>query len=316
MIGVVFTAIYNEYYLSNELTHRLFVREWTPDGDIKGVVQIAHGMAEHGARYRDFAEFLACRGYAVIINDHRGHGKTRLEDEPRGFFAEADGWKATLRDLLAVGKIAGKHFEGLPLVLMGHSMGSFLASLAACDKRGSIYSAFVLCGTGGPAPAVLPARAIAEAFGAAGKWRAENHLLDRLAFGSYNKRIPKPCFEKAWLTRDDGEVLRYMADPECGFCFTTRGFYDMFTGMSYVRNRTWAKKTHAVPYLLISGAEDPVGDYGKGVIWVRDQLLAANQAVACHLYPEMRHEILNELGRHQVYSDVADWLDEVAVHEQ
>lgn len=290
----------------------IFARLWLPEGPPQAVLQICHGMGEHSARYADFAGYLCGLGFAVCCHDHRGHGQTVAAEEPRGYFGKRDGWGLLVNDALALGEILQQRFPGLPLLLFGHSMGSFIASAMAA-RKGEGYAAFVFCGTGGPNPALPMGRAVAALACLFGKGAKPNYFIQKLAFGSYNKKIDEAGSGSAWLSTDEAVVATYRADPLCGFCFTSRGFGDLFAGIAEVRNKRWAAKVPRRPILLVAGAEDPVGNYGKGVRWVYEQLLAAgNEAVWMKLYPGMRHEILNETGKQAVYADIGEWLKGVA----
>jgi len=282
----------------------LFVRLWQPEENPKGIVQLCHGMAEHGARYNAFASFLADAGYIVFCHDMRGHGKTLAKDGITGYFAAQRGWELILDDVHALCLYIKERFPSLPIFLFGHSMGSFVASAAAV-RFGKEYTGFVFCGTGGPNKAVPVAKLIASIVPA----DKPSQLLNKMAFGSYNKYF-RPCADFAWLSRDKDVVAAYEADPLCGFCFTGAGFGDLFQGIGEVRNKHWVGAMPHKPVFLIAGEFDPVGDYGKGVRWVHQQLLQSGNRAACiEIYPGMRHEILNEKGKEKVFADVKLWLD-------
>ncbi|MBQ1271763.1 MAG: alpha/beta fold hydrolase [Clostridia bacterium] len=303
--------IYLEEYIADGLSHPLFVRQWLPDGEIFGLVQICHGMAEHSRRYKKLGNFLAEQGYAVFCHDHRGHGNTPLAGEPLGFFAEKDGWNTVCQDALDIGAIfRARHPEG-PFILFGHSMGSLVASDIAAREDGSCYDGFILCGSPSPNKAAPAGRALADAFCKIGLSRKANNVLNAVAFSDVNKLFAKDDSPHAWLTSDKSHRENYSRDPLCGFVFTSRGFYDLFDGICRVRSDIWALTTLCKPYLLISGELDPIGNCGKGVRWIEDQLKEVGRDVKCILYPGKRHEILNETDSYMVYDDILNWIKEI-----
>lgn len=287
---------------------RIFSRSWVSEGTApKAVLEIAHGMAEHSARYDAFATFMAERGYTVYMNDHAGHGRSA---QINGHFADENGWENVVGDLNALMDQAAENHPGLPLFLMGHSMGSFL-SRSFLSRYGQRLSGCILCGTMGQNPGVKPGKALASLQCKVRGPRSRGKLIDRLAFGSYNKRIENPVNEFAWLSRDEKNCKAYAADKMCGFEFTAAGYRDLFTGLEEVSSPQWAAAVPKdLPIYLVAGTDDPVGNYGAGPKQVADMLKTAGvKNVDLKLYPGMRHELLNELGKEQVYSDILDWLE-------
>lgn len=286
---------------------RIFSRSWVEDSAPQAVVVIAHGMAEHSARYDSFAVFLAEHGYAVYMNDHAGHGRSA---QINGHFSDENGWENVVSDLNALMDQAAENHPGLPLFLMGHSMGSFL-SRSFLTRYGTRLSGCILCGTMGKNPGVKPGKALASLQCRLRGPRSRGKFIDKLAFGSYNKRIEQPVNQFAWLSRDEDICKSYAADKMCGFEFTAAGYRDLFTGLEEISSPTWAANVpKEVPIYLVAGTEDPVGNYGEGPKQVAEQLKAAGvKNVELKLYPGMRHELLNELGKEQVYSDILAWLE-------
>lgn len=286
---------------------RIFSRSWVEDSAPQAVVVIVHGMAEHSARYDSFAVFLAEHGYAVYMNDHAGHGRSA---QINGHFSDENGWENVVSDLNALMDQAAENHPGLPLFLMGHSMGSFL-SRSFLTRYGTRLSGCILCGTMGKNPGVKPGKALASLQCRLRGPRSRGKFIDKLAFGSYNKRIEQPVNQFAWLSRDEDICKSYAADKMCGFEFTAAGYRDLFTGLEEISSPTWAANVpKEVPIYLIAGTEDPVGNYGEGPKQVAEQLKAAGvKNVELKLYPGMRHELLNELGKEQVYSDILAWLE-------
>lgn len=277
----------------------------------KAIVQIAHGMAERKERYEEFASFLAENGYAVFVHDHIGHGESVESDDYLGFFGEEDGWKNLVKDCNTVIKYAKETFENKPVVLFGHSMGSFVAR-AYTEMYDLDLKAAVFCGTSGPNPAAGIAVKLADAVakGKGNLYRSE--LINTLAFGAYNKKFKPQRTDFDWLTSDNEIVDKYVADKYCGFLFTACGYRDLFSVLKHVSNKNWYKRVRKnLPILLISGDADPVGEYGNGVKQVvADLKKTGHNDVEFILYKGMRHEILNEVERANVMNDVLKWLEE------
>ncbi len=279
----------------------------------KAIVSIAHGMAEHKERYEEFASFLAENGYAVFVHDHLGHGESVENDDYLGFFGEEDGWKNLVNDCKTVIRYAREIFEGRPVVLFGHSMGSFVAR--AYTKLFDLdLDAAVFCGTSGANPAAGIAVKLADAVARSKGNLYRSELINTLAFGTYNKKFKPQRTAFDWLTSDNEIVDKYVADKYCGFLFTACGFRDLFSVLRYVSNKNWYTGVRKnLPILIVSGDADPVGEYGNGVKQVvADLKKTGHNDVEFILYKGMRHEILNEVERSDVMKDVLDWLDKLA----
>lgn len=284
------------------------LRLWEPTGALRGSVLISHGMAEHISRYARLADRLNAAGYAVFGYNHLGHG----EEAPlKGYAGDNDGWGNMVGDLDSVIRFAKTYFPGAPLVLLGHSMGSFLArEYVLRHPHGA--DALVLSGTGWhPKPLCVAGKLMASVFCALGDPRAASRALDRLAFSANNKPFHPARTAFDWLSRDEAEVDKYVADPLCGFVFTAGGFRDLFGGLYALADLDRLKALpESLPVLLISGASDPVSDGGKGVHTIAGQYLKAGlQDVAVRLYEGARHELFNEINREDVYRDLIAWLD-------
>ncbi|KRE62095.1 alpha/beta hydrolase [Nostocoides sp. Soil756] len=288
----------------------LFTHRWLPDGEPKGVVQIAHGMAEHSARYARVAEALTAAGYAVYAHDHRGHGRT-AEAADHGYFADRDGWARVVADLRQVTDHARAEHPGLPVFLLGHSMGSFLARSYVIQDSHDL-AGLVLSGTAGDPGALGKVGAGVAAVEA--RLRGRRHtssLLDKLTFGQYNAAFKPNRTAFDWLSRDEAEVDAYVADPLCGNTFTSGFFADLLGGLAGINDpQQVAGVRRDLPVLLVSGDRDPVGDGGKGPRAVAQAYREAGLTdVTCTLYPEARHELFNETNRDEVLTDVVTWLD-------
>lgn len=304
-------------FLTNEFTFPsasglcdIFAQSAAPAdfGAVKGVVQIAHGMAEYSNRYAQFALELCKHGYAVYINDHLGHGQSAESDETLGFFGD-NGADSMVEDMKQLSDIARQEYPNLPFFLFGHSMGSFLARKYSA-KYGHMLDGAIYCGTSGANSAVGMGILLADTVIKSEGQMYRSKFLDSVAFGAYNRKTAKNTpFD--WLSRDEKEVEKYVHDKHCGFLFTANGFKTLFSLLKEVSAKVWYNTVPAeLPILLISGEKDPVGEYGKGVTEVYKTLRkTGHTGVMMKLYPEARHELLNELNRREVMEDVIGWLD-------
>ncbi len=296
---------------SSDGVHAIHCRLWEPDGEPKAVVQLVHGVAEYIARYDAFARFLAEHGYAVCGDDHLGHGESIANESELGWFSDEKGWEHLVEDEKKLHDELVRRFPGRSHILFGHSMGSFIArtylgaypdGCDACVLSGTGRQAAVVCGAG----KVLAKREI-KAHG--NKYRSP--MLQKIAFGSYLKRVDSPIGANDWICRDEAVIRAYDADPLCGFTATAGLMYDMMDGLSIIGKPShMGKMNKSLPILFIAGEEDPVGAYGKGVRTVAGQFKKAGMKdVTVKLYPGCRHEVLNELEKEMVWSDVLHWMD-------
>lgn len=291
-------------------TGLVHVSTWAPDTSaVRGVLQLTHGMAEHIERYAPFAQYLNEHGYVVAGQDQAGHGRS-ARDGLYGYFGEEDGWTALVEDMRSVYRQTKAAYDGVPYVLMGHSMGSFLARTYAA-RYGEDMDAFIFSGTAGK-NAALPIAKLIAAWECRKNAKVPSKTLDSLAFGAYAKAVPNAKTAFDWLSHDEAVVDAYVRDPECGFVFTAAGFRDLFDGLIEINQKDWPARVAHKPILILSGTEDPVGGNGKGVRQVADALIHAGQNVTLHLYEGGRHEMLNELEKQRVYQDILTFLDGVA----
>ena len=289
---------------------------WTPEGEILGIVQLVHGIAEFVERYDDFANYLTSQGYLVVAEDHMGHGQSIKGGSTQGFFH--GGWFTAVDDTYRLMQDTMAQYPGVPYVLFGHSMGSFMARTILAKYPDSGIAAAIICGTGWLPTAPLP-MLLKVVEGICKKNGEENpsEQLQQMVFGGYNKRIPDARTGCDWLSRDTESVDAYVAHPLCGFTPACGLLRDMMKGIHYNQQSKNLKnmKKH-LPVLFIAGAEDPVGPYGKGVEKAAKEFRKAGMInVACKIYPDCRHEILNELNRQEVYQDVANWLRPYIIKE-
>ena len=273
-----------------------------------GILHVSHGMAEHIGRYDHFMRAVAAAGFIVCGHDHLGHGKTAADETEYGYFAEHDGWRIVVNDIHAFSMEVAQKYPGLPLFLMGHSMGSFLVR-AAVAMYPDDYRALIIMGTSGINPLSSMGLGLTSLIK---KFKGEKYvskLTQDLAFGSYNKRTDSND-PFAWLTCDEELRKKHNEDPLCLFKFTTSAMNDLISMQKAVNLPSWYQNIPKnLPILIVSGEEDPVGAYGKGVTEVQNKLIKEGCIdVTCILYPNMRHEILNEIGKEIVYGDIITFL--------
>ena len=235
-------------FLSTDGKHNVFARECTPDGEVRAVLQIAHGVAEHIYRYAPFMEFLAENGFVVVANDHLGHGKTAENEQELCFFAEKDGWNDVVSDMDQLHKLTAAKYPDVPYFLFGHSMGSFLTRTYIIDHPEGLKGV-VISGTGqNPGVVVAAGKLMAKLEMIDNGPMYHSPTLDKLAFGSYNKKYDHVRTKLDWLTRDEAVVDAYIADPLCGAMATAGMFHDMMGGLQYIwktenRRLPWKQKT-------------------------------------------------------------------------
>ena len=289
----------------------IHVREWVPDCDINGVVQIAHGINEYIGRYADFARFLASKGFVVVGNDHLGHGESVLSPDCLGFFALDDGWYKVVADMEQLRELTAAKWPEAPYFLFGHSMGSFLTRTYMIRYPGAKLSGVILSGTGqAPAPVVAVGRFLCDGDMLKNGPTHRSETISNVAFGSYNKAFEPKRTKYDWLTRDEAVVDAYAKDPLCTFTPTTSLFRDMMYGLSIIgRQRNLAKMNKDLPVYFMSGDKDPVGGDGVQVAKVYSMFVRAGMKdVFYKFYKDARHEMLNESNRDEVYRDILNWL--------
>ncbi|HOU52185.1 MAG TPA: lysophospholipase [Smithella sp.] len=292
---------------------QIFTYKWAPDNvsDLKGVVQIVHGMAEHAARYERFAEALTKAGYAVYANDHRGHGKTAGSKDHIGYFADENGWAKVVDDLHTLTGIIKKEWPGKPFFLFGHSMGSFLSRHYSMIY-GSELTGLVLSGTGGD-PGIMgkAGRCLAKLDAKLHGKKAKSEIMNKLSFGAFNNPFKPNRTDYDWLSRDNVEVDKYINDPLCGGVFTAGFFCDLLDGLVFINQKeNISRIPKNLPIYLFSGANDPVGGNTKGVTQAYQALKRAGISdVTLKFYADGRHEMLNEMNREEVFGDVIAWLN-------
>lgn len=305
---------YREITLEASDNHQVPVYIWEPNSNVvKGVVQLVHGSCEYATRYDDFARFLIARGYIVYANDHRGHGKSVSQKEELGYFGPKDGWKMIIDDTYLLTNYIKKEHPEQKIVLLGHSMGSFIARHYAI-LYGDAIDGLILSGTAHYNKLELKlGHSIATWDVKSGKAYNRNKLIDTLSYSSFHKQFKKENDSLAWLTRD--RKIRDIAhkDEMFGFKFTSGAFKDMFEGLMVITNPLEiAKMPKKLPIYILSGENDPVGKNGKMVKKTYTLFKESGmENVLIKLYPGMRHEILNEIGKEEVCKDILKWISEI-----
>ena len=275
----------------------------------KGILQITHGMAEHIARYDAFMTYLAENGWIACGHDHLGHGKTAQSKEELGFFAEKNGDLLVCEDTLAFGKAVRDDFPSLPLILLGHSMGSLIARYCISVYH-DITDSCIIMGTVGPGNPARLAKMLASMNARIFGEYNRSRFIKKLAFGSYNKKFKDDGSESAWISSIDSVVDAYDRDPLAGFTFTARAYYDMFDLLARVSTRKWAESIDKdLPIFVVFGKNDPVGDYGRGSLKLCEMLYAAGlKNMRYRVYPQSRHEILCDIEKDRVYDGLYSWI--------
>lgn len=292
---------------SADKTHTLRGVIYLPANGAKGIFQLVHGMREHIGRYDSFMSTLAQNGYIVAGLDNLGHGNSVNDKSELGFIANKKGYDLLAEDVYKFGcKLKGNN-KGLPLILMGHSMGSFIVRLAAA-KHPDFIDKLIVCGTGGPNKMAPVGLFLSSVLGLFKGKRGYSNLLKKMAFGSYNKGFEgRHSYE--WLTSDQEEIAKHKADTLCHFDFTISAMHDLVS-LSYLVNKPkYIKRLNSeMPILLISGSLDPVGEKSKGVnkVYVNHKKYGKN--IEMKLYENCRHEIHNDTCKEEMMADILEFI--------
>ncbi len=306
---------YNEVqFRSADGIHTIVGRIYRPETEPRAILQLCHGMIEHIGRYDDIARFFASHGFIVAGHDHLGHGKSAAKPEDFGFFADKDGVDKLLSDLHTMNCIARKANPGLPVILLGHSMGSFIVRLFA-EKYTKDIDALIIHGTGGPNPLLPVGKALTAILEALYGGHYRSRMIANMAFAGYNSKFGKNCGVHAWLSRDPKCIEAYEADPFTQYIFTVSGYRDLFRMVGGCNSAAWfANYPKDLPTLVISGTADPVGNFGKGPDYVYKHLLTAGVGkVSLKMYEGARHELLHETNVEEVKNDLLAWTESVLV---
>lgn len=304
--------IMNKFTFKDEGNLEIFVNKWIPEENVKvkGIVQIAHGMAETSARYEWFASTLTNQGFIVYANDHRGHGQTAGTVSKLGDLGK-DGFNSMVENMHQLNEIIKEENPNLPIFLFGHSMGSFLTQRYIC-LYGSELKGVILSGSCGKQGIIIDiARLIAKRESVKIGVSGQSNKLDKLSFGSYNKSFKPNRTSFDWLSRDNKEVDKYIADPFCGTVFTAGFFYDFLGGLKSIADNSQINRVPKdLPIYIFSGDKDPVGKNGKGVLKLfKTYKEHGILDLTYKLYKDGRHEMLNEINKEEVSLDILKWIN-------
>ena len=283
---------------------------WVPEGKIVCIIQIIHGMAEYIERYEELAQYLAEKGILVTGDDHLGHGKSVGQDGTYGYFCEQDPATVVVRDVHRLKKMTQEEYPGIPYVILGHSMGSFILR-NYLFRYGTGIEGAIICGTGSQPKALVKISMMIAAV--QGVFMGQKHVakfIDKLAFGSYNKKIPGAKTKMDWLCTEESVVDAYVKDKLCGFTFTVNGFKTLFTLLDRLNMEENLKAMpQELPVYFIAGDMDPVGNYGEGVKKAYEDFRKVGMKhISLKLYKGDRHELLNEKDKLEVYGDIYPWI--------
>ncbi|MCZ2100392.1 MAG: alpha/beta hydrolase [Chitinophagales bacterium] len=306
--------IQSDYYnLDSTTNDRRFYTLYQPDlASIRGTLLIVHGMQEHSRRYQEVAMFFANQGFAVLTYDHAGHGNSVLKQEDLGFFRLKDPHELLISDADAMGQWLIKQFPNKPHFVLGHSMGSFVVR-CLLQRASQEYAGAIIVGTGGALPGIAFLKSY---FAFANRLNPYRHPSFNNLFGKVNNirfSRDKDAMPTSWLSLSMKNRQAFDDDPLCGQPFTNNGYYGLFSVYQQATQKGWFTPiARELPFLLVSGQDDPIGDFGKGVRQSAADLQNHHfKSVDVRLYPNMRHEILNEDIRQEVYSDIQHWLENI-----
>lgn len=299
------------FYASADKKTTIHACMWIPEGEPKGVIQIAHGVTEYIKRYEPFAKYFTEKGYVVVGNDHIGHGKSIAKGSEPMYFGPEGSWNFVVSDIKNCMDITKKEFPGIPYTLIGFSLGSFVVRTFLIDYPEEKLDRVILMGTGQMSD--VPIKIAKMMANSEAKKAGEEHStpnIHNLTFGTYNKVFKPNRTEYDWLCANNDALDEYIKDPDRGGDFSAGLFRELLNGMLYTAKVKNIKKMNKdIPVLLLSGAMDPVGDCGKGVEKTFSTLKKAGiKNVSMKLYPGDRHDILHEKDKMDVYKDIEEWI--------
>lgn len=299
-----FKMIRETFRSSNNISKvQVYIYDECPEDDIKGILQISHGMCEYLERYKDFIAFMNKNGFIVCGHDHIGHGQSVVENNELGFFNYKDGFDNLVDDLIIIKQGLSERYKDKPIYLLGHSMGSLIARIALSE---TVYDGAIISATAdkklGLDFGIFLSAFISKIRGI--KYRSK--LLNKLVFKGFNKTYALRRNEFDWLSRDNEITDRYKAEPKCNFIFTASAFNDLFK-LTILANTQGIIDANKTPLLFLAGTDDPVGNYSKGVLKVIKKY-EKNTSVRYKFYELARHEILNEINKDEVYKDILSFI--------
>ena len=300
-----------EFFVPSTNKHnRLHIIIWKPTSTILAVLQISHGMIEHIERYDEFANYLAQKGFLVVGNDHLGHGKSVSNQDELGYFKASDSSKTVVDDLHQLTLLIKSKYPDLPYFLLGHSMGSFMVRRYIMTY-GNELNGTIIMGTGQQSAIALRAgKLLIRLISLFKPMTHRSKLIEQACFGTYNNKFKPMRTKFDWLSRDNAIVDAYIQDPLCNFTFTLNGYLTLFNTLSFIRRTKNIKKIPKnLPIFIVSGNDDPVGNFGKMVqkVYYHYKKIGI-QDISLKLYKNARHELLNEVDRDEIYVDLYTWL--------
>ena len=314
MIGREYSIMKDEfYYPSKDGNTEIHTIEWKPQGEVRAVVQLSHGMVEYINRYDDFATFLCQQGIYVVGNDHLGHGKSVQSKSEYGFFDEKYGNTCVIGDMHTLRQSTKKKYPDVPYFMLGHSMGSCLLR-QYIQLYGNGLQGVVIMGTAAERTnlELELGRAVCKGIATFRGWHYRSKWVDQMVNGPFCRKFHPSTTRADWITSDKDKLAEYVTDPLCSFMFTVNGYYHMFGGLKQIQKK---ESISMIPknlsIFMVSGMEDPVGKFGQGVKNIYDKYRKAGiKDVTLKLYEGDRHELLNEQDREQIYEDLYQWFNE------
>ncbi|MEG0456585.1 MAG: alpha/beta fold hydrolase [Oscillospiraceae bacterium] len=301
-------------FMSTDSQSTVFGYICTPlNNEIKGIIQICHGMCEYFLNYENLINYFTLKGFAVCGHDHLGHGET-ANNKVLGYFGEKNGYNYLAGDVFGFYKILKERFPIKPFIFFGHSMGSFIGRYFLVKYKNKLnFSCAIICGTSGKNPLTKIAKKIAKIRIYTTKKQSADKFLDFLAFKPYNKNIENSQSNFSWLSRDEDVGKAYEKNKKRNFIFTSEGFLDLFILLDKINSNWWFENFDKnLPVLITSGDKDPVGNYGKGVTEVFDKLKNTGvDSVSLLLFKNARHEPHNEINKNEVFNSWYNWISKI-----
>lgn len=298
------------HYMSGDKKTNIYAVKWIPEGKINGIFQIIHGMVEHIGRYDSFAQFLTQHGLLVVGHDQLGHGESVANEKELGYFADCNAADILISDIHTLRIKMQEEYQNVPYFMMGHSMGSFLLRKYLMRYSHGVTGG-VIMGTGmQPSMALKFGRFVCKGMACFFQWHYKSRFLTSIVIGRYNKKFAALNDGTSWLSKNVENNRQYNESPKCGFMLTLNGYDTLFSLIQYIQDPVhMAQIPKNLPLLFVSGQDDPVGDFGKGVRKVYESYKQAGCTdLTWKLYTDDRHEILNELNCDQVYMDIYNWI--------
>lgn len=300
----------NNFWLRSNDGTEIYIHAWIEVKEARGIIQIVHGMGEHGARYTEFARYMNQRGYLVFASDHRGHGKTAQGIENIGKIKKTD-FVRMKDDEVELSEMLKKKYN-LPIYLIGHSFGSLLSQQYMKENSELLEKVVLIGSTSARRWQMIPGMLLTNIVIALKGDEYRSKVIEKLALGDFNKRIKNIRTPYDWLNSNRNEVDKYIADPYCGGQFSV-GYYNGLAKAlaNMYQEKNLRKIKSELPILIIAGEEDPVGEYGRALQWLAKRYKKVELTdVTVYFFPKMRHEILNETNKHSVYQMIYHFIKE------